>query len=151
MRFGRLNQSEYREACAKWMTEFDPLMMATFVFNRSMSIDEAQIAFERFHGQLDRRLVGRAFQRRPEKRSTYIATIEKPTRNIHIHALFKMTKLQELRFHLVAEHLWKKITISGHIDARRVFDAEGVADYISKELRPDTSDRVLLPRHIVGE
>lgn len=150
MKFGKFNQSEYREACVKFMTEFDPVMMATFVFNRTTSIDEALIAFERFHGQLDRRLVGRAFQRRPEKRSTYIATIEKPTRNIHIHALFKMTKLQELRFHLVAKDLWKEITTFGHIDARRVWDAKGVADYITKELRPDTSDRLLLPRHLVG-
>ena len=150
MRKSAIHRSAYRSDCIKWMADYDPTIMATFVFNRRVSIIDAQILFERFHGQLDRVLVGRAFERKPEKRSLYFANIEKPTVHIHIHALFKMTKLQELRFHLVAHDLWKKITTFGHVDIRHVFDAEGAADYITKELRPETSDRLLLPRHVEG-
>lgn len=146
----RKKGDKYRAECIRWMTDFNPDLFVTFVFNRSISMDEAQANLERFHGELDRCLVGRAFKRRPGKRSAYIATIEKPTANIHIHALFKMTKLQKLRFYLVARGIWAKLAEAGNLDIQPVHYAEGVADYITKELKPETSDRLLLPRHMEG-
>ena len=146
-RLSHAGSERYRAECIRWMTAFNPDLFVTFVFNREISIDQAQAKLERFHGELDRRLVGRAFLRRPEKRSTYIATVEKPEANIHIHALFKMTEMQKMRFYLVADKIWERFAEAGNLDIQPVSYAEGVADYITKELRPDTSDRLLLPRH----
>ncbi|MEG8018785.1 hypothetical protein [Sphingomonas sp. LR55] len=138
---------KYRVECVRWMTDFNPDLFVTFVFNRGIGMDEAQVALEKFHGHLDRKLIGRAFLRRPEKRTNYIATIEKPDTNIHIHALFKMTGIQKLRFCLIADGIWESMVKGGNLDIQAVHNAEGVADYITKELRPQTSDRLLLPRH----
>ena len=143
----RTRGEKFRAECIRWMTAFDPDLFVTFVFNREIGMDEAQTTLERFHGELDRKLVGRAFLRKSEKRSTYIATVEKPEANIHIHALFKMTAMQKLRFYLVADEIWGKLAKAGNLDVQPVSYAEGVADYITKELRPETSDRLLLPRH----
>lgn len=137
----------YRAACIRWIAEFGPNLFVTFAFNRDIGTDEAQALFEKFHGHLDRRLVGRAFLRRPEKRTDYIATIEKPDINIHIHALFRMTAVQKLRFSLIARDLWEGLVKGGGLDIQTVHGAGGVANYITKELRPETSDRLLLPRH----
>lgn len=140
-------REKYRAECIRWMTEFGPDLFVTFVFNRSISMDEAQAMFEKFHGHLDRKLVGRAFLRRPNERTQYIATVEKPDTNIHIHALFKMTVVQKLRFCLISSCIWEGLAKGGNLDIQAVHGAEGVANYITKELRPETSDRLLLPRH----
>lgn len=140
--------NDYRAECIRWMTDFGPDLFVTFVFNRSISADRAQEQFERFHGHLDRKLVGRAFLRRPSQRSSYIATIEKPEANLHIHALFKMRPLQKLRFHLEARDIWAKLVDGGNLDIQPISCARGAASYITKDLRPDRSDRLLLPRHI---
>ena len=139
---------KYRAECIRWMTEFNPDLFVTFVFNRSISMDEAQKTFEKFHGHIDRKMIGRAFLRRPDKRSNYIATVEKPDTNIHIHALFRMSDIQKLRFCLIADEIWEMLVKGGNLDIQAVHCAEGVADYITKELRPQTSDRLLLPRHM---
>lgn len=139
---------KYRAECIRMMNELKPNLFVTFTFNRNISIIEAQVLLERFHGYIDRKIIGRAFIRRPEKRSSYIATIEKPRTNIHIHALFKMTAMQKLKFCLTADAEWKKLCQSGNLNMQNIRDAEGAADYITKEIRPQTSDQLLLSRNI---
>lgn len=138
----------YRADCQRWMSDFDPTLFVTFVFNSQITMDGAQHQLEQFHQRLDRMLVGRAALRRPEKRSVYIAAIERPTSNLHIHALFRMTDLQRVRFGLVAEEIWAELAPAGNLDIQRVTGAQGAAAYISKALRPETSDRILLPPHV---
>lgn len=143
-----LNQREkYRAECVRWITQFEPDLFVTFVFNRWISTDEAQRTFEEFHGRLDRKLLGRSFIERPDERTDYRATIEKPDTNIHIHALFKMTAEQKLRFCVEAPAIWTKLVEAGNLDIKPVYFSEGAARYVTKELRPETSDRILLPRH----
>lgn len=138
---------KYRAECIRWMTEFEPDLFVTFAFNRWVSMDEAQRTFEEFHHRLDMKLVGRAALRRPNERTVYIATIEKPETNIHVHALFKMTAEQKARFGEIAPAIWTKLVKAGNLDIKAVHYAEGAARYITKELRPHTSDRLLTPPH----
>lgn len=142
-----ISRGDYRNECIKLMTGLQPNLFVTLAFNRRISMNEAQIVLEKFHAFMDRKIVGRAFLRRPEKRSTYIAMIEKPDANIHIHALFKMTPMQRLRFCLTADAVWKKLFPGGNVDLLHVYCAQGAADYITKELQPQTSDRLLLARN----
>lgn len=141
------NRVKYRSECVRWISEFNPDLFVTFAFNRSISMDRAQKMFEDFHLQLDQKLIGRAVLRHPERRTDYIATIEKPTRNLHIHALFCMTTEQKAKFPEIAQAIWKKLCAAGNLDIKPVHYAEGAARYITKELRADTSDRLLLPPH----
>ena len=137
----------YRAECVRWMTEFDPDLFVTFAFNRWVSMDEAQRTFEEFHQRLDRKLLGRSFLDRAEDRTLYIATIEKPDTNIHVHALFRMTPEQATRFGEIAPSIWKKLIEAGNLDIQPVHHAEGAARYVTKALRPETSDRLLTPPH----
>lgn len=139
--------AKYRAECARWISEFSPDLFVTFAFNRSISMDRAQKIFEDFHLDLEQRLIGRAVLRHPERRTDYIATIEKPTANLHIHALFCMTAEQKAKFPEIAKDIWKRLCAAGNLDIKPVHYAEGAARYITKELRADTSDRLLLPPH----
>ncbi|MBA4781328.1 hypothetical protein [Blastomonas sp.] len=140
-------RDNYRSECIRWLSEFAPDLFVTFVFNRWITMDEAQRTFEEFHCRLDRKLLGRSFIERPDERTDYRATIEKPDTNIHIHALFRMTAEQKSRFSVEAPAIWTKLVEAGSLDIQPVHHSEGVAQYITKELRPETSDRILLPRH----
>ncbi len=142
-------RAEYRAECIRWMTEFEPSLFVTFVFNTQITPDAARRKLETFHKMLDGKLVGRAALRLPDERSVYIAIIEKPDANLHIHALFKLTDdLQRLRFCLVAHEIWAKLVEAGNLDIQRVTCAEGVASYVTKELTPETSERLLMPPHL---
>jgi hypothetical protein len=139
---------KHRSECIRWMADFEPTLFVTFVFNSDIGIHGAQSKLEKFHKMLDAKLVGRAALRKPDQRSVYIATIEKPDANLHIHALFKTSDLQRVRFGLVADDIWKKLAPAGNLVIKPVTYAEGVADYITKELRPETSERLLMPPHL---
>lgn len=137
----------YRSECIRWMTDFKPTLFVTFVFNSDIRIDFARRTLEEFHKRLDAKLVGRAALRKPGERSVYIATVEKPDTNLHIHALFKVSARQMARFGIVADDIWKKLAPAGNLVIKPVTCAEGAAAYITKELRPD-DDRLLLPPHL---
>lgn len=146
---GPLTKAErYRAECIRWMADFEPSLFVTFVFNSQISSHGAHRTLEEFHKRLDAKLVGRAALRKLDKRSVYIATIEKPHANLHIHALFKVSDLQRVRFGLVADDIWSKLAPAGNLDFKPVFFADGAAGYITKELRPDTSERLLMPPHL---
>jgi hypothetical protein len=141
-------EEKFRSECVRWMADFGPTLFVTFVFNSEISGHGAQSKLEKFHKMLDAKLVGRAALRKPEKRSVYIATIEKPDANLHIHALFKTSDLQRVRFGLVADDIWKKLAPAGNLVIKPVTYAAGAADYITKELRAETSERLLMPPHL---
>lgn len=138
----------YRSEAIRWMAEFKPALFVTFVFNSQTSIDGARRRLEEFHKRLDGKLVGRRALHKPDERSVYIATVEKPDTNLHIHALFKLSDLQAVRFGLVANKIWAKLAPAGNLDIKPVCYAEGAAAYITKDLRPNTSERLLLPPHL---
>lgn len=137
----------YRAECVRWMADLGPNLFVTFAFNRWVSMDEAQRTFEEFHQRIDRKLLGRSYFDRPDDRTVYIATIEKPDTNIHIHALFRMTPEQAVRFGSIAPDIWTKLVAAGNLDIQSVRDTEGAARYVTKALRPETSDRLLTPPH----
>ena len=130
------------------MCRFEPTLFVTFVFNASISPAEAQRKLEAFHMRMDRKLVGRAMLRKPHERSIYIATIEKPDTNIHIHALFKLTDKQRVHFGMVGPAIWREMIIGGNLDIQPVTYAAGAAAYVTKTLRPETSERLLMPPHL---
>ena len=138
----------YRDECVRLMSDFEPILFVTFAINRWVSMEEAQRTFEEFHQRLDRKLLGRSYFNRPGDRTVYIAAIEKPDTNIHIHALFRMTTEQAARFGDIAPGIWTKLVAAGNLDIQPVRHAEGAARYVTKALHPETSDRLLTPPHM---
>ncbi len=139
---------KFRSECIRWIADFQPTLFVTFAFNREITCDGARRTLEHFHKRLDEKFLGKAALRRPDERSVYIATIEKPDTNLHVHALFKLSPTHQLRFALVAEDIWAKLVPAGNLDVKPVSYVDGVAAYITKELRPETSERLLLPPHL---
>lgn len=141
-------RSEYRAALIRWIEDFKPSVYLTFVFNSPISARSAQDRLEEFHQRIDRALLGPKWHQQGEKRSQYVAFIEKATTNLHIHAVFHLPTGDDRKFVSAAPAKWKKLAPAGNLDIQPVTYAEGVADYITKEIRPDTSEQMLLPRHL---
>ena len=141
-------REKFRSECIRWIADFQPTLFVTFAFNREISSEGARRTLEHFHKRLDEKFLGKAALRRPDERSVYIATIEKPDTNLHVHALFKLSPIHQLSFALVAEGIWAKLVPAGNLDIKPVSCVKGVAAYITKELRPETSERLLLPPHL---
>ncbi|MFN3677707.1 MAG: hypothetical protein ACK4TC_17230 [Sphingomonas pseudosanguinis] len=102
---------------------------------------------EEFHQRIDRVLLGPKWHQQAGQRSQYVAFIEKPEDNLHIHAVFHLPTGGDKGFVTEAPKVWGKLAPAGNLDIQAVTYAEGVADYITKEIRPDTCEQMLLPRH----
>mgnify|MGYP001162531330 CR=1 FL=1 len=142
------SREKFRSQCIRWIADFQPTIFVTFVFNREITSDGARSALEHFHKRLDEKFLGKSALRKPNERSVYIATIEKPDTNLHIHALFKLSPVNQQRFATIAAEIWAKLAPAGNLDIQPVSYAEGVAAYITKDLHPETSERLLLPPHL---
>lgn len=140
-------RSEYRAALIRWIADFKPSLYVTFVFNSPISPRSAQDRLEEFHQRIDRALLGPKWHQQVAKRSQYVAFIEKAKDNLHIHAVFHLPAGDDKGFIAAGPAIWKKRAPAGNLDIQAVTYAEGVADYITKEIRPDTCEQMLLPRH----
>ncbi|MGE4431819.1 MAG: hypothetical protein AB7E05_13870 [Sphingobium sp.] len=140
-------RSEYRAALVRWIADFKPSLYVTFVFNSPISPRSAKDRLDAFHARMDRTLLGPKWQAKPEDRARFIGFVEKAETNIHVHAVFDLPTKQDRIFVEKAPSIWKELAPAGNIDIQTVTYAEGVADYITKEIRPDTCEQMLLPRH----
>lgn len=140
-------RSEYRAALIRWIADFKPSLFVTFVFNSPISPRSARDRLDAFHARMDRALIGPKWLEKPEDRIRFIGFVEKVETNIHIHAVFNLPTKQDRAFVKAAPAIWEKLAPAGNLDIQAVTYAEGVADYITKEIRPDTCEQMLLPRH----
>lgn len=139
-------RSEYRAALIRWIADFKPSLYVTFVFNSQISLSSAKDRLDAFQARMDRALIGPKWLDKPEERIRFIGFVEKADTNIHIHAVFDLPTKQDHAFVAAAPTIWKKLAPAGNLDIQMVTYAEGVADYITKEIRPEGSERMLLPR-----
>jgi hypothetical protein len=139
-------RNEYRAALIQWIADFKPSLYVTFVFNSPISPRTAKDRLDAFHAKIDRALLGPKWLTKSEDRARFIGFVEKAKDNIHIHAVFVLPTKQDRDFVKVAPAIWKKLAPAGNLDIQLVTYAEGVADYITKEIRPETSEQMLLPR-----
>jgi hypothetical protein len=144
-------RGEYRDALIRWIREFQPSLFVTFVFNCPISIQSSRDRLEEFHQRIDRAILGPKWLQKTESRSRYIGFIEKPANNLHIHAVFHFPTGDDKKFVQRAPKLWEKLAPAGNLDIQQISHVEGLADYITKEIRPDTSEQILLPRQRCSE
>ncbi len=139
-------RDDYRAALIRWIADLKPDLYVTFVFNAAISLRTAQDRLEAFHARMDRKLLGPKWQDKADDRTRYIAFAEKVGSNIHFHAVFNLPTGKAREFAAAAPAIWKALAPAGNLDIQDVTYAEGVADYITKEIRPETCEQMLLPR-----
>lgn len=139
-------RDDYRAALIGWIADLKPDLYVTFVFNTAISLRTAQDRLEAFHARIDRKLLGPKWQDKADSRTRYIAFAEKVDTNIHLHAVFTLPTGQTRDFAEAAPAFWKALAPAGNLDIQDVTHAEGVADYITKEIGPETCEQMLLPR-----
>ena len=124
------------------MVDFAPTHFVTFVFNAAVTARMAEADLIKFRLWLHRALTGK--RGGPGDDLPYIATLEHENSNLHIHALFRVGPIQSASFAQHAPAIWAKLRKYGNLDVQTVFDAAGVAAYMTKELRPTESHKLLL-------
>lgn len=139
-------RSEYRAALIRWIANLKPSLYVTFVFNSAISPRSAEDRLNAFLARMDRTLLGPKWLEKPNDRARFIGFVEKAETNIHIHAVFDLPTKQDRAFVEAAPAIWRKLASAGNLDIQTVTYAEGVADYITKEIRPESSAKMLLPR-----
>lgn len=139
-------RDDYRAALIRWIADLKPDLYVTFVFNTAMTLRTAQDRLEAFQARVDRKLLGPKWQDKSDNRTRYIAFAEKVDSNIHIHAVFQVPTGESREFAAAAPAFWKALAPAGNLDIQDVTHAEGVADYITKEIRPERCDQMFLPR-----
>ena len=137
-----IDRQRYREAAVKMVVDFAPTHFVTFAFNNSVTAEEAEADLAKFKQWLCRAISGK--RNRDVERLPHIAMIEHEASNLHVHAAFRVSKRWRKRFERHAPRLWQKLREAGSLNIQSVYDVENLAGYITKEMRPHESHRLLV-------
>lgn len=135
------DHDRFREGVVQWVTDLHPTHFLTFAFNRPVTREAAERDFAKFLQWLHRAITGKRNCDGAE--FNYRATVEHEKKNLHIHAVFRVSDEWRNRFEHYAAKKWKKLRAAGDLDVRSVYDEMGIARYITKETSPDDSLRLL--------
>lgn len=133
----------YRKAVVQMIVDFRPNVFITLAFNRDTNLEAARAKLTEFHKRLDKSVFGRNWWRRAESRSAYIAVVEHPDSNLHLHIALR---LPPDRFFVVlgcAAKIWGKLVPSGSVAVSETYDVPRLAEYMTKEMFPPSTDRLL--------
>lgn len=137
-----IDRTSYRAAVIQMMTEFVPTHFLTFAFNSDVSVASADAELRKFKQWLFRAMTGK--RNCDGSALEHIATIEHEATNLHIHAVFRVPNEWQQRFEQQAPRVWEKLRNAGSLNIQSVYSAAGVADYITKEMKPNASHRLLV-------
>lgn len=137
-----VDQMCYRAAAIKMMIEFAPTHFLTFAFNSAVSTPDAEADLAKFKQWLHRSITGK--RGCDGSALEHIAAIEHEATNLHIHAVFRVPAEWCERFELHAPRIWAKLRKAGSLDLKPAYDLDGLARYMTKELRPHESHRLLV-------
>ena len=108
----------------------------------------------RFHGLLDRALVGRRFNeaQNAQLRTKIIAISEGTKATGHLHCAIRVHESRLTRFNLmfptdltnsIGKSLWNKVAVGGTLKVDEIYNLDYWAGYIAKSLNGDSlSDRI---------
>lgn len=135
---------EYRRALGEMIANIKPTHFITLVFNRDMEMTSAEKALRAFHARLDRKALGPGWRELGGKRSRYIAIAENVDTNFHFHAAFVVAPGYEDAYANAALKAWEKLMPRGSVDVQPVSFSEGIGRYATKQITPNTSDRLII-------
>lgn len=135
------NVREFNKALIDFLVDFEGNFFVTFVYNRPIGYDIAITKVERFQAIVDRKILGSQWLKRRLLRTQFLALAENTSSNLHFHVLFKIPN-EIPRFLERADAIWDKLMPSGDLDIQEIYNAEDLAEYMSKQMHPGRSYRL---------
>lgn len=150
--FGQRSASIKALQC--WLGERKFTHFITFNFNGPTSLASGRNALKNFHARLDRKLLGRNFNKLPaDDRSLFFAFPEHVESNLHYHALLRCPDMRLSVFGLGG--IWERLVPAGDVhiikmEDKAPEDLERVARYISKEAwKPSAYDGFIISTEFI--
>lgn len=134
----------YRAGLLKMALDIKPAIFASFAFNRTTTVADAKSTLRKFHAQLEHARLGRNWAKMHDKRSRYIATIEHPDTNLHIHAVFAVPGQDWHVFGREARPIWARLVPGGTTEFRIIGSMMSDIEYILKDIAPDKADMLII-------
>ena len=131
---------EFAEWLEKWpWTHF--ITLATNYHGQTLRPDLLHDRLRGWDARMNWFLYGPKWAKRPDTRLFAAYFLEKPTAHPHWHGLImldeqdpKLRLQQGTMLSSKGSAIWERLTPGGTIDAKLVYDREGVTNYVSKEL-----------------
>ena len=137
-------------AHAKWVCHLGYSHFVTLNFNRDTTPGGARTKFKDLLARMDWSWLGKRWAARPSDDRTFaIAFMENIATNLHLHAGFRGPPCPRPRTiptlpGLIDMH-WRKLVPGGSTHISPIYDVEGFAGYITKQLvRPGSIERMLI-------
>lgn len=134
----------YRAALEKMIADAQPNLFVTLVFNRSATLGGARANLREFLARLSRATVGPKWRKRPGECAQCIAIIENAETNLHLHLSVCVSALHLAAFKSLVSTIWAELEPAGSVDVQDVWDARGLANYMTKQITPEKCDLLLL-------
>ncbi len=139
---GRDNEYKvYKDALLELLIDFRGSLFVTFAFNREITFDAAVRKIECFQAMIDCKVLGSRWLKLKLDRTQYIMFAENVATNLHFHASFQVP-YGKLKFMEVADAIWGKLMPAGDLDIQEIYNAQGLAKYITKQIHPGSSYRL---------
>lgn len=117
--FGAItNPKQYRKEMVDWLNQQGFNFFVTLNLNlKNASVQTGSNKLKKFHGYLDRALLGKHWHRKPDdERTLFIAFPEHLKSNLHYHLLVKVKEDKKMDFRIEAPKAWGKVATSGSIE-----------------------------------
>jgi hypothetical protein len=142
-----ISTDRYRAAVAKLIADFQPDLFVTLAFNASTTIAAAVKRLSHFHACIDHHLLGSRWQRLEHRRTRYIAVIEHPDSNLHIHVALAVPEERAAQVARLVADRWSLMVPSGSVNVQPVVDPIGLGGYLAKAIQPAHSDCLLISQN----
>jgi len=122
-----------RKQWAEFIAERRPKHVATFVFNRRISVWRALELLERFAERMVEAALNQETARHRNTKFVVLAFPEHMNSNLHYHAAIRMSQRFIRTWRQRADAIWAELCPSGDILLQEVWGFEGAAGYAIKE------------------
>jgi len=137
-----IDASLYRSALMEMIVDGEPDFFVTLAFNRDVTLEDAKADAHHLFARIDGVTIGRSWYKRPAMRASYIGLAENLDSNLHLHLAVRVHPSHHAVFEATARALWPGCVRSGSIDVQSIYDASGLADYMTKQITPAECDRI---------
>ena len=136
---GHYRNTQLRDACISWLSKLDSDLSIVLNFNRPISLAGARNQLKGWLARVDRSFLGHEWHRKPSpERTSGVAIIENPRKNLHAHLLLKFPpKAAALSRSQRLDRLydpWKQLEPQAQFYSEPIWDLHGLANYDCKQL-----------------
>lgn len=131
-----MDAMRHQDEMRKWLNTEQWSHFVTINFNEATSMLSARRLLSKFHYELDRKLFGRRFFKRPESARTFFIAFPEVARALHWHALFRVQEGAMERFKQNIGTMLKSAAKAASCDVQLIrseAEKERITSYITKD------------------